>query len=184
MDIVKTPSPILTQKAKQVEKIDSKIKQLVEEMKVVLRESKIGVGLAAPQVGVPIQLFIAAPELIKPNQTSQNPYRVFINPAILKIAKARKKTGKRKKQLEGCLSIPDIWGSVNRATSITFSYLDEHGKKHTEKFAGFMATIIQHEIDHLQGVLFTHHVVSQGGKLYKQVKDEETGKLVMEEVEI
>src|SRR5581483_3841054 len=80
---------------------------------------------------------------------------------------------KKKKLFEGCLSVPNFWGNVTRAKEITLTWQDEKGKQCTKEFKGFMATIIQHEIDHLDGILFTKHVMEQGEKLYKSHKNEE-----------
>lgn len=200
MQIVKTPNSILTKKVQLVGKIDSKLTKIIEEMKVVLKNSKIGVGLAAPQVGVSLAIFIAAPNLMYHTKKKKVVYHVFINPNIEKMVignqnsvvskspanNAQPKTDDRKPNttLEGCLSIPDIWGRVARSPKVTLSYLDEKGISHVATFTGFMATIVQHEMDHLNGILFTHHVIAQGEQLYEQVKDEKTGKLVMEAVEI
>ena len=87
----------------------------------------------------------------------------------------------RENKLEGCLSIPKIWGKVKRAKTLSLRYQDEKGNIHKEKFSGFIATIIQHETDHINGILFTQRVLEQKGKLYQTGKDEE-GKEVLEEI--
>ena len=187
MKLVLTPSKILTEKAKPVTKIDNRIRKIISEMKDVLNKSQIGVGLAASQVGLPLRLFIAAPTLIKRANRPVNPYKIFINPQLVPIPENQQLTTNNrlpKTTLEGCLSIPNVWGRVMRSPRVTLSYLDETGASHTDTFTGFMAIIVQHEMDHLAGTLFTQHVISQKEKLYKQVKDEETGKMVMEEIEL
>jgi len=159
----------------------------------------IGVGLAAPQVGKSLRIFIAKP-------TEKSKILVFINPEVLERGGARREaadsadcqgalaernraTGPRKntkkdsKKLEGCLSLPNIWGPVLRSSSLTLSYLDEKGVEHKQKFSGFLATIIQHETDHLNGVLFPKRVLEQDGILYKSHKDEKNED-VFEEIEI
>lgn len=142
-----------------------------------------GVGLAAPQIGKSVRIFIAKP-------TEKSKTQVFINPEVLVTGEGRKLSraksasgGKRIKKLEGCLSLPDIWGEVLRAPSVTISFHDEKGKKITRKFKGFMATIVQHEVDHLDGILFPKRVLEQKGKLYKSHKDEK-GQDEFEELEI
>jgi len=149
-----------------------------------------GVGLAAPQVGHPLQLFITKP-------TPKSSIYVFINPKISlneKIThltvnddRQRKlnKTAVKKSQtkLEGCLSLPNIWGEVIRDPHITISYLDEKGNTHNRKFKALFATIIQHEIDHLNGILFPKRVLEQKRTLYKSHKDEK-GEDVFEEIEL
>ncbi|OGH47969.1 MAG: peptide deformylase [Candidatus Levybacteria bacterium RIFCSPLOWO2_01_FULL_39_10] len=136
-----------------------------------------GVGLAAPQVGKSVSIFMA-----KPSEKSK--ISVFINPVMLDTKSRPKKNtkGREYRKLEGCLSLPNIWGEVVRADEIKLSYFDEKGKVHVEKFDGFMATVIQHEIDHLVGILFPKRVLEQGGKLFKSRK--ENGKDVFDELEI
>lgn len=178
LEIVKAPLPILSQKAKPVEKIDKPILNLIEEMKVALENSldPVGVGLAASQVGKNLQIFIAKP-------TSAPKFYIFINPKILKTSKKRVVKKTKVKKLEGCLSLPNIWGEVARFDEIVLRFLDEKGNNHEKKISGFMATIVQHEIDHLNGILFTKRVLEQNGILYKSEKDEK-GEDVFEEIKI
>lgn len=175
LEIVNAPSPVLSQVAKPVGKIDRPIVTLIDEMKLALISAvdPIGVGLAAPQVGKSIRLFIT-----KPNPKSKS-FSVFINPQIIEIAPEKKlskakspKSGKKTKKLEGCLSLKNIWGEVKRAQEVKLSYTDEKGKNHIKNFKGFMTTIILHELDHLNGVLFPKRVLEQKGTLYKSEKDE------------
>lgn len=184
LQIVTAPHPILSEKAKPVEKIDQEIHDFIEQMIATLGAAKDpeGVGLAAPQVGKSLQIFIA-----KPGSTSS--LLICINPALEKIheksqeyeADTKKKPARVK--LEGCLSLTDIWGRVRRDVKVKLSYLDENGKKHSRVFSGFLATIIQHEYDHLQGILFPKHVLEQNEKLYKSSKNEK-GEAVFEEISI
>lgn len=146
----------------------------------------IGVGLAAPQVGLSLQLFITKP-------TPKSPIQVFINPKIIQetninhltttggsvqqlndsFPKNPKKLSSTK--LEGCLSLLNIWGEVKRKPTITLNYqliTNNHELvTKTKTFSGFMATIIQHETDHLNGILFPKRVLEQKGKLYKSHKN-------------
>lgn len=167
LSIVTAPNPVLSTKAKPVARVDKAILNLVEQMEESLDKATdpIGVGLAAPQVGKSLDLFITKP-------TAKSKIFVFINPKItakqpLKEEKDNKKTFK----LEGCLSLVNIWGEVQRAPEITVEYLDETGKEHKRQFQGFMATIIQHEVDHLNGILFPKRVLEQGGTLYQSSKN-------------
>lgn len=179
LEIVKAPNPILSQKTKLIVKVDKAVSKLIAEM-IESMESvtdPIGVGLAASQVGKSLQLFIA-----KPSQKSK--ILVFINPRIVKKIKKEKNQKKEEhKKLEGCLSLLNIWGEVERFDSVWISYLDENGKKHHRKFDGFLATILQHEIDHLNGILFPKRVLEQKGTLYKSEKDEK-GHDVFEEIKL
>lgn len=184
LPIVRAPNPILSQPSQPVKRIDSLILRLVGEMKTTLESTRDpeGVGLAAPQVGKSLRLFIAKP-------TSKSDMLVFINPEILSKSDAlvplkRPRGSKNKKAgaLEGCLSLPTIWGPVLRAPVVELRYLDEKGKSHKKTFKGFLATIIQHEYDHIQGILFPKRVLEQKGKLYKSHKEE--GQDAFEEIEI
>lgn len=189
--IIQAPNEILSQKAMPVEKIDRPVLNLIAKMKRQLLAARDpeGVGLAAPQIGENLQLFI-----IKLNPKS--PIKVLINPKIVKIdktlaiftkerlvQKSRSKRKKEAKRLEGCLSVKNIWGEVMRSPSLVLSYTDEKGGNHKQKFEGFLATIIQHEFDHTNGVLFTQRVLEQKGKLYKSYKDKK-GEDVFEEIKL
>lgn len=177
--IVTAPSPVLSRRAKKVGKINKSIKTLLKEMEEALLSAKDpeGVGLAAPQIGKSLAIFITKP-------TPKSPIRVFINPEIISLETIKEvKKSKNSARLEGCLSLPSIWGEVKRNPSLVLSYMDQRGKQHEKEFKGFVATIIQHEYDHLQGALFTEHVLSQGGTLYKSHKNEK-GEDEFEELEI
>lgn len=179
--IVKAPHNVLTNPAKTVENFDKKLISLIEEMEQTLLATKrpTGVGLAAPQIGEPYRIFVTKP-------TPKAKIRVFINPEIISSRRvpedtktARKEDGK----LEGCLSIPDIWGHVERANEVTLRYQDQTGTVHEETMTGFMATIIQHETDHTNGILFSQRVAEQKGKFFRTAVDE-NGKEVLEDITI
>lgn len=175
--IVTSPNPVLTAPAKTVTSFDKRLGKLVRDMKATLRTTKNpkGVGLAGPQIGESLRIFVIRPR-------DADPVRVFINPDII-VASEDKTDGvpERDNKLEGCLSIPKIWGKVKRSSTLTLRYQDETGTPHEEKFSGFPATIIQHETDHTNGILFVQRVLEQKGKLYEAVKDE-NGKEVLDEV--
>lgn len=183
LKIVSAPNPVLSQSAKQISKIDSKILKIIEEMKKTLLSAKdpIGVGLAAPQVGIPLQIFIAKP-------TPKSKIRVFINPFITKINTDQLESVKIKSstKLEGCLSLSNIWGEVKRSPEIKLRYQTLNNDRlitKTEAFSGFMATIIQHETDHLNGILFPKRVLEQKGTLYKSRKNAK-GEDEFEEIDV
>jgi peptide deformylase len=167
LDIVKAPNPVLSQKAKPIAKVDKAVLNLIQEMEQALDSASdpVGVGLAAPQVGKSLSIFV-----IKPHPKSK--LQAFINPKIIKVEtqKVAKKNHGAKK-LEGCLSLVNIWGEVERADYVLLEYTDETGKRHKKKFNGFVATIIQHEIDHLNGILFPKRVLEQKGTLYQSSKN-------------
>lgn len=179
LEIVSAPNPVLSQKTNTIAKIDKGILKLIEEMKKALESATdpVGVGLAAPQVGKALKIFIA-----KPSPKSE--VLVFINPKIISKTSPQEKKGKaRTRKLEGCLSLPNIWGEVLRYNEITLEFQDETGKKHSKKFKGFLGTIVQHEIDHLNGILFPKRVLEQKGTLYKSEKNEK-GEDIFEELKI
>ncbi len=187
LKIVTAPNPVLSEIAKPISKVNASITTIIEEMKKTLAKTNDpkGVGLAAPQVGKQLRIFIAKP-------TDKSKVLAFINPVIARISadedqrSSVSKSVKIKsasKKLEGCLSLPTIWGPVLRASSLTLSFLDEQGKHHEQKFSNFLATIIQHEIDHLDGLLFPKRVLEQKGTLYKSHKNEK-GEDVFEEIEV
>ncbi len=183
LSIVKAPNDVLSASAKIVNKINKDTLLLIEEMKQTLAATHDpeGVGLAAPQVGRSLQLFLAKP-------TPKSPFLIFINPKIVNESETMQELKRPKKsnapgKLEGCLSLVNIWGTVKRHAIITLSYLDEQGKPHKKTFSGFLGTIIQHEIDHLHGILFPRRVLEQTGKLYKSHRDKK-GEDVFEEIEI
>ena len=174
LKIVHAPHEILTKGAREVKKIDKKIRELVYDMEetLIAQIDPQGVGLAAPQIDEDLAIFI-----IKPTLKSET--LVFINPKIVKSVESVRvsstgstdstdSTESENIKLEGCLSIPRIWGPVTRNKKILVEYQDLTGEKHSEWFSGFKAIIIQHEMDHLQGVLFTQRVIEQKGKLYQE----------------
>ncbi len=177
--IVHVPNEALTTQAKTVTQFDKRLAKLIEEMKqtLIATKSPKGVGLAASQIGESWRIFLTRP-------TEKSEIRIFINPVIIK--QSEEKTDgvpERDNKLEGCLSIPAIWGKVKRAKSLTLSYQNEGGNHHEEEFSGFLATIIQHETDHTNGILYTQRVLEQKGKLYQTARDKE-GKESLEEIRI
>lgn len=187
LTIVQAPNSTLAAKAKPIGKIDKEITTLIKQMTETLLYAKDpeGVGLAAPQVGRSLQLFII-------KEGKDDPLLVFMNPILIipdgeeiiipeKTAKNTK--SKKEVKLEGCLSLQDIWGIVHRYERITLSFLDENSKKNTKNFDGFLATIIQHEYDHLQGTLFPRRVLEQKGQLYKSTKNQD-GETEFEEISL
>lgn len=169
--IISAPDNVLSQKAPDYifGKNNSDLIKLLKEMEVALLSASDpkGVGLAAPQIGKSIAVFITKP-------SDKSKITEFINPVILNADKiVENKSEKKVKKLEGCLSLPNIWGEVMRSPSVTLSYYDRNGKNYVKKFTGFMATIVQHETDHLNGILFPKHVLEQKGILYKSSKNED-----------
>ncbi|MCX7956165.1 MAG: peptide deformylase [Patescibacteria group bacterium] len=168
LKIITVPNSILSSPTKPVIDFDKKLEKIIEEMKITLeaQTDPPGVGLAANQVGINLSLFI-----IKPTKKSK--IEIFANPKIIKTIfqknySSKKIPEKKNLRLEGCLSIPKIWGPIKRAQKILLEYQDIKGKKQIKWFSGFKAVIIQHEVDHLNGILFTQRSIEQNQKLYKE----------------
>lgn len=161
--IVNLPDPILRRKAKPVTKFDKNLQTLIDDMIETMREAP-GVGLAAPQVNISQQLTVVEyaegdddEDGDEDNEDiSPKPKKLYvlINPEVIKVSE-EKILG-----VEGCLSIPGLLGEVERHESIQVKALNRHGKPVKLKVGGWMARIFQHEIDHLNGVLFTDRATS------------------------
>ena len=141
---------VLRQKAKRVPAVDGSIQQLIDDMVETMRQAR-GVGLAAPQVGVPLRVIV----LQKPGEEPM----AIINPEMVKRAGEREVT-------EGCLSVPGYAGEVKRSVSVTVKGWNRQGKAIRIKATGIMAQVLEHELDHLNGVLYIDHLESRD-KLYK-----------------
>lgn len=138
---------VLRQPAKRVAKVDDSIRQLLKEMLQTMY-SQNGIGLAAPQIGIHKQIIVIDCQPDNPN----TPPLILINPEIKKISKDLCVME------EGCLSIPNVFLDVVRPRSIDVVYKDEFGKQKKMKAMGLLARVIQHEMDHLNGVLFVDRV--------------------------
>ena len=144
--IVKYGHPALRMKARQIEKIDDSIRELAEDM-IETMEAAEGIGLAAPQIAESITLLVINFNLIEEDASS----KAYINPVILA------EEGNLNME-EGCLSIPDIREDVVRPEKIKIKYQDLNGVRHEEECNGMLARVLQHEIDHLHGVLFIDRI--------------------------
>jgi peptide deformylase len=161
LPIVAYGDPVLKKVAVDIDKTYPKLEEVIENMFETMYNAS-GVGLAAPQVGLSIRMFVidGSPFADRDDDEEEDPKaegmedfkKVFINPIITE------ESGEDWGFNEGCLSIPKIREEVFRKEEITITYFDEKWKKHTEKFDGYKARIIQHEYDHIEGVLFTDHL--------------------------
>jgi peptide deformylase len=160
--IVSAKNPALRKKCKPVKKVDKKVLSIVKDLKDTLSVQKDpeGVGLAAPQIGKHLRVFAAKIE---------GKIEVFINPEIISISKKKaSKTSKKERAImEGCLSILNYYAPLSRAKKIRIKYLTPDGKKRTRSLEGLSAQIVQHEIDHLNGILFVDRLLEQKRPLYK-----------------
>jgi len=141
------PDPLLRQQSKPVETVDSEIQRLADDMLETMYDAP-GIGLAAIQIGVARRMLVI--DLSRDDE--ENKPQVFINPEILKVS------DEVSTYEEGCLSIPDYYAEVERPASLTVGYVDRDGKQQTVEADGLLATCLQHEIDHLNGVLFIDHI--------------------------
>ena len=146
-DILILPDKRLRLLSKPVAKIDAATKQLVEDMFDTMYDAP-GIGLAAIQIGEPRR--IVTMDLAKKDEPKEP--QVFINPELIS------KSGDKNTHEEGCLSIPEYYEEVERPAAVRFRYLDLDGQQHEIDAEGLLATCIQHEIDHLDGVLFIDHI--------------------------
>ena len=150
--IYETPDPILREISSPVEKVDDELRALISDMFETMYAAP-GIGLAAVQVGIPRRLLVM--DLQEPEEEGGEPIReprVFINPEILESS------GHEVPYTEGCLSVPDQYAEVMRPDRIRARWLDENGERHEQWLDGLLAICLQHEMDHLEGVLFIDHL--------------------------
>jgi len=168
LPIVAYGDPVLKKKAALIEKSYPNLKDLIDNMWETMYAAN-GVGLAAPQIGESIRLFVVdgSPFSGDNNLDSvekrelKDFKKVFINPQIISFS------GPQEAFNEGCLSIPDVREDVMRQTTIEIEYYDEKFKYITEEISGIAARIVQHEYDHIEGILFTDRLGSLKKKLLK-----------------
>jgi peptide deformylase len=159
--IVAYGDPVLRKKAEEINRDYKDLTKLVQNMFDTMYHCS-GVGLAAPQVGLSIRLFVVDASPFTEDEPEANGFKkVFINPQILD------QDGKKWKFNEGCLSIPGIREDVERKETITIRYQDINFETHTETYSGLRARIIQHEYDHIEGVLFTDYLTPLKKQLLK-----------------
>jgi peptide deformylase len=154
LDIYTIGADVLRQNAAPIEKFDDELAALVERMFETMKLGK-GVGLAAPQVGLAHRLFVIQIEGDKP--------RVFINPEIVETSLELESFE------EGCLSIPGVYADLDRPAAVRVQAMNERGRRFTLEAEGFLARVVQHELDHLNGVLFTDRLPERSrDRLLKQ----------------
>jgi len=170
--IVQKEEKVLREIAKEIpvrEITTPKIKKIVKEMSIALQNQSDGVAIAAPQIGIPLSVFVVSGKIFHPNfmrgeDIGNIPEKeipkdlIFINPKISKLSKEKTWVP------EGCLSVRWLYGKTHRSTRATVTAYDGQGKKFTRGASGLLAQIFQHETDHLKGILFIDHA--------KDVKEE------------
>ncbi|HBH24530.1 MAG TPA: peptide deformylase [Cytophagales bacterium] len=157
--IVAYGHPVLKKRAKNIEKGEIDVLQLAEDMFETMHAAS-GIGLAAPQIGKSIRMFIVDSSPME-EEDLMDFKKVFINPEIIE------EEGEEWAFEEGCLSIPTIREDVNRNGKLRIRYFDENWEEKEEEFDGLKARIIQHEYDHIEGILFTDHLSAFKKRLLK-----------------
>ncbi|WP_025209660.1 peptide deformylase [Hippea sp. KM1] len=160
-DIVIYPDQRLKTVCDEIRNIDEKTLKVAKDLLETMRYYNHTVGIAAPQIGELVRIIAVDASKNKKGQKINHGELVMINPEILdwsSIIKTR----------EGCLSVPDYTGNVNRARKITVKYWDLDGKEHQFDTEGFEAVVIQHEIDHLDGILFIDRIISKRTDLFRR----------------
>ena len=162
LPIVAFGTPVLRQKAKKIDEDYKGLLELVDNMFETMYKAS-GVGLAAPQIGMSIRLFIVDASPFQEEEPKLKDFKkVFLNPEIVE------EEGEKFDFNEGCLSIPHIREDVSRKSKILIRFQDEHFKNYEEEFDGLAARIIQHEYDHIEGVLFTDYLSPIKKRLLKR----------------
>lgn len=161
-EVLVYPDPVLKEISEDVTELNDKIKQVIEDLKDTMDSSSHSVGIAAPQIGELYRIIAIDPGK-NPKCEQSHGRQIMINPVILKwegITPFR----------EGCMSVPDYTGNVNRARKVLVQYLDENLEEKVIETEGFEAILIQHESDHLDGVLFIDRVISRRTDLFRRKK--------------
>lgn len=174
--ILTTPNDMLTKSAEKVREFNDETKKLIQDLLDTLRDAKDpeGAGLAAPQIGVLQRVIIARRFYRDPDnpEIELTKEYVYVNPKIISSSE------ETSLGMEGCLSIPDTYGLVERPKKVKIKALDEHGEVVRKTLTGFLGRVVQHEIDHLDGILFTSKLAD--GKTYT---DKELDEMYAKETE-
>lgn len=160
--IVTLPDPVLRRKARKVTKFDAELQKLIDDMVATMREAP-GVGLAAPQVGIPERVIVVEYAIDEEDEDSPKKLYTLVNPEIVKAS------DEMVQGVEGCLSIPALVGEVERHAGVVVKAQNRRGQPVKIKANGWLARIFQHEIDHLEGILYTDRAT----KVWKPTPEEE-----------
>lgn len=160
LPIVTYNDSVLRDKTEPISEITEEVSELIEDMIETMYNSD-GVGLAAPQIGKSLKIFVMDGDPVVEEEDEKHGVMVFINPEIVE------KKGKKIPMDEGCLSIPEVREKVFRPETIVIRYRDENFKENVQEFSGWIARIIQHENDHLNGILFIDYLSSFRKRMVK-----------------
>ena len=157
LKILTIPDPRLKHKSSNIEVFDKELKTIVKNMYETLYASGNGIGLAAPQVDIRKRIVV-----IDLNEDGKSSPITFINPRIIKFS------DEKFINQEGCLSVPEYYADVERAKEVEVEWFDDLGRKNKKKLSGLLSICIQHEIDHLDGILFIDHLSALKRKMAVQ----------------
>lgn len=178
--IIVLPNKHLRQKSRRIAIITPEVRTVIEKMKSSTlswedsREHEVGVALAAIQIDEPLRIIIVRYDF---DNKEDRRFNVFINPEITK------QEGQLQIDYEGCLSVADIYGKVPRYSNIRMRALDENGHQVRVKAEGFLARVLQHEVDHLNGKLFVDHIKNDPDAFYKITSEGKLEKLAYEKIQ-
>jgi peptide deformylase len=177
--IITLPNEHLRQKSRRISIVTSEVRDVINKMKEATleweasRQHEVGVALAAIQIDQPLRIIVVRNDF---NNKEDRRFNVFINPEITKLE------GEIEEDYEGCLSVLDIYGKVPRYSKVRIRALDENGHTIRVKAQGFLARILQHEVDHLNGTLFIDHIKDNPNAFYKITEDGKLEKLPYEQI--
>lgn len=178
--IITLPNEHLREKSRRVSVITDEARQVIQKMKEATldweasRQHEVGVALAAIQINEPLRIVIIRNDF---DNKEDHTFQVFINPEIMKLE------GGIEEDYEGCLSVLDVYGKVPRHNKVRLKALDENGHEIRIKAKGFLARVLQHEIDHLNGRLFIDHIRDNPEAFYKITEDGKLEKLPYEQIQ-
>lgn len=177
LEILTLPNPLLRQKSKTVVAIDEKVLRLLKEMAVFLKNESTdknqprGIGLAAPQVGYSMRIILIWSSESRKILPMINPQIIWKSKRTkLGIPGSKKSLPAGRQAFEGCLSVPGVWGKVRRHSVIKVCYQTPNNQLVIRRFRKLTGVVIQHEIDHLDGILFVDRIIQQKGKIFEQPK--------------
>lgn len=159
--ILTFPHPLLKKLTHRIDKIDASIQGLIEDLIDTMNAGPGSVGVAAPQIGVALSACVVDVSKSRHGKDDNHGLLAMLNPEV--IASSGNSVMR-----EGCMSVPDYTGDVERATTITVRYMDQDGNSRTVEASGFEAVAVQHEIDHLDGILFLDRIISLKTGLFRR----------------
>lgn len=159
--ILTFPHPLLKKLTHRIDKIDASIQGLIEDLIDTMNAGPGSVGVAAPQIGVALSVCVVDVSKSRHGKDNNHGLLAMLNPEVIAASG-------NSVMREGCMSVPDYTGDVERATTITVRYMDQDGNSRTVEASGFEAVAIQHEIDHLDGILFLDRIISLKTGLFRR----------------